>query len=122
LVDIRYYRCFSEVDTSELVDAVIYLSYAAPNSFDTKFFEALQKPLSHTDIWVRLAAVWASGSIGWLEFHKILEELSVADPSGDVRQFYGSKKQLEVINFGASIVNIITTDFYDTSGFCQTAE
>lgn len=76
----------TEVDTDELVDAIIYLSYAAPKSFNAKFFDALQKPLFHPDTWVRLAAVWASGSIGWLEFYKILEKLSVADPSEDVQQ------------------------------------
>ncbi len=45
----------------------------------------MQKALSHPNTWVRLAAVWASGSTGWSEFQKVLENVSASDPSGDVQ-------------------------------------
>lgn len=72
-------------NSEDLIDAVVHLAYAAPEQFDSRYFSCLQLALSNCDTWVRLAAVWAIGCIGWREFQDVLENKSETDSINDVR-------------------------------------
>lgn len=72
-------------NSEDLIEAIVHLAYAAPEQFDSRYFYCLQLALSNSDTWVRLAAVWAIGCIGWREFQDVLENKSETDSSYDVR-------------------------------------
>jgi hypothetical protein len=72
-------------NSEDLISAVVHLAYAAPEQFDTRYFSCLLRVLSNSDTWVRLAAVWAVGCIGWREFQDVLENMSNTDLSSDVK-------------------------------------
>lgn len=83
-------------DSDDLINAVVHLGYAAPENFDSRFFSSLKTALSNSDTWVRLAAVWASGCIGWCELQEVLKNISVTDSSDDVQLL--ASQMLEVSN------------------------
>lgn len=79
-----------------MIDAVVRLSYAAPENFDSRYFSTLKTVLYNSDTWVRLAAVWASGCVGWSELQDVLKDKSKTDPSEDVQ--LQASQMLEIFN------------------------
>jgi hypothetical protein len=77
--------CQNASNSDDLIDAVVRLSYAAPEKFDYRYFSTLKKVLCNSDTWVRLATVWAIGCISWCELYDLLKDQSETDPSEDVQ-------------------------------------
>jgi hypothetical protein len=95
-------------DLDDLIEAIIHLGYTTSKDFDARSFDALQKALSHCDTRVRLAAIWASGGTGWLEFQRVLENLSISDPSEDVQQEATHMLQIFEIEVQNRLLKVLT--------------
>lgn len=91
--------CQTASNCDDLIQAVVRLSYAAPENFDSRYFSTLKTVLYNSDTWVRLAAVWASGCIGWYELQDVLKDKSETDPSEDVQ--LQANQMLQIYNIEA---------------------
>src|SRR6185436_1314037 len=90
---------FSEDELVEMVEkagsreektlAIARLGVGAPDEFDPRFFQLLEKALSDPDPEVRRTVVWVNGYTGWPQFRQLLEKMAKADPDERVREEAG---------------------------------
>ncbi|MET8271498.1 HEAT repeat domain-containing protein [Streptomyces sp. NPDC005077] len=65
--------------------AVIRAGLGAPDEFDEAFFSRIRTSLSHSDKWVREAAVWATAYSPWPQYRPLLEMAAQNDPDEKIR-------------------------------------
>lgn len=68
------------------VRAIYFAAIAAPQKYDPESFRFFERAFTDPDGEVRMAAIVASGYLGWPELKEILQQLTEGDPDADVRK------------------------------------
>lgn len=68
-----------------LARAVIRAGLGSPDDFDVRFFECISQAMSHSDTWVREAALYATTYAAWPQYRHLLEHAAHRDPDAERR-------------------------------------
>jgi hypothetical protein len=74
-------------DSQGVINAIYHVGIAANSPIDDEVFSIFKAGFQHKDPEVRKATILSTVSVGWLEFHKSLEQIAINDSDLDVRRY-----------------------------------